>query len=128
MKSILNLIEKIFLKIHSAKLIFEDYYGNKYFELEKKKDHFGQNMRYVLYSKSKNASFIPRFCDEWLRYNIDNETLKNHDVISKSISYLKPHKPNLSGTEYAYLPSSHPISRMKNKTKLKTIYTEWNPN
>ena len=119
-------LEKIFLKINGAKFIFEDYYQNKYFELSKK-DYSGSFVRYVVYFCSKNASFIPGFCDQWLRGNLSNEDLKNSNHVFEKISYLKPHSPDLTGTKNRFLPKFHPLNRSKNNIQLKSIYKNWNP-
>jgi NADH:ubiquinone oxidoreductase subunit len=120
-------LEKIFLKFNGGEFIFQDYYGNRYFELKKKKDHFGQNMRYVSYVLSKNASFIPSFCDQWLRYNLDHDSLKKSNEIFEKIQFLKAHKPNFTGTKFRFLPKFHPLSRQKQKINLKSLYSEWKP-
>ncbi len=122
-----KILEKLFLKINKAEFIFQDYYGNKYFELRKKKDYFGRTERYVSYVLSRNASFIPTFCDQWLRNNLSNEELKNANEIFAKIKYLKPHAPNFTGTKSKFLPEFHPLSRQKSKIKLKTLYNEWKP-
>jgi NADH:ubiquinone oxidoreductase subunit len=122
-----KVLEKVFLKINGAEFVFEDYYGNQYFELKKKKDHFGQNMRYVKYVLSCNASFVPSFCDQWIRYNLDNDSLKKANETFAKTLYLKPHKPNFTGTKFKFFPKFHPISRQQNKVKLKTLYDEWMP-
>lgn len=125
-----SMIEKLFLKFYGAVFVFEDYYNNKYYELTKKKDYFGKNMRYVIYAHSKNASFIPRICDEWLRYNLDNESLIESNKIFQNLSYIKPHKPNLSGTKFRHLPCSHPLMKKnkENESRWSKLYHEWRPN
>lgn len=122
-----KVLEKIFLKINGAEFVFEDYYENQYFELKKKKDYNNQNARYVKYVLGSNASFVPSFCDQWLRFNLDNKSLKEANQIFAKTSYLRPHKPNFTGTKFKFLPKFHPLSRQKNKTKLKILYNEWKP-
>lgn len=120
-------LENFFLKFKKANFIFEDYYRNKYYELLNC-DHFGRKTRYVVYYDKKDASFIPLFCDQWLRHVIDNDRLLQINQALVEIKYLKPHRPNLTGTKFRFLPNLHPLKRnVKLVGNNDSVYQEWVP-
>ena len=134
----LRIVEKLCLFVWRAKLIYIDYFDNRYYEL-RSKDFFGRHKRYVqFYKKTKDASFVPPICEVWLRGGLSNEDLINSEDVLRSISYISPHAPNFTGTDYRYLPITHPLNKhtcqvaqasdMVYFNSNNDVYIEWDGN
>lgn len=119
MRFIAKILEKFFLLRYQAKFIFEDYYHNQYYELNKK-DAFGRNGRYVKYIAGRDASFTPPICNGWLRFDCTNKELQNSNELLSEIDYAKPHRPECTGTNHAYSPVN-----FNKKNHSKDIYQNW---
>lgn len=111
----------IFFKIYCfffAKKVGEDNYGNKYFVKKNitPKNNFRQR-RFVLYKGIIEASKVPPEWNAWI-HHIEDDVPK----AEKKLSWIKNHKPNLTGTPFAY-----EYKDKKESKKIKNIYTVWSP-
>ena len=95
-----------------GKFVGKDYLGNKYYESKNGK-------RWVIYFDEIDASKIPVEWYSWIHFT-PNKIEKSHDF--KKFEWQKPHKPNLTGTPYAY-----EYKDKKESKKIKNIYTVWSP-
>ena len=91
-----------------GKFIGSDEYGNKYYESKRGK-------RWVIYANEIDASKIPVEWYSWMHFT-PNKIEKKHDL--NKYNWQKPHKPNLTGTDEAYLPN-------KKKDAIKKKYKIW---
>lgn len=109
----------LYTKLHGA-LIGSDEFGNKYYQHKKAADEFGRSRRWVIYKGLKEATKVPAQWFGWLHYQVDSPPLTNN----KKYSWEKNHVPNLTGTQYAYLPKGHPL---KNSPREKATgdYMPW---
>jgi NADH:ubiquinone oxidoreductase subunit len=107
MKFKTSLLETFYLCHH----IGTDSFGNKYYEQTIKNK---PSKRWVLYNGLDEPSKIPPLWYGWLHHSSKSPPQK---IIK--VPYQKIHLPNLSGTQYAYKPSS--ISQVYKK------YEAWTP-
>jgi NADH:ubiquinone oxidoreductase subunit len=115
----MGIIEKLSLFFNGAKLISTDYYDNNYYVLSEK-DVFGRNVRYVQYSKKRNASNVPPLWNGWLRYTIDTETLQK-EIKATQPKFVKFHRPDLTGTNVCYTP----LQNLNENIKKSQNYNSW---
>ncbi|MFI4973399.1 MAG: NADH:ubiquinone oxidoreductase subunit NDUFA12 [Caulobacterales bacterium] len=103
----------------------DDEYGNRYFEAKDAKDSYddGRKRRYVLYKGYAEASKVPSDWHGWLHYTFDEpptiEPLKRR-------SWEKDHRPNLTGTIWAWRPKGS-IARLGERPKASGDYQAWRP-
>jgi NADH:ubiquinone oxidoreductase subunit len=105
-----------------GKSVGEDEFGNRYFEA--KSAPAGQKpKRWVMYKGEAEPSKVPPYWHGWLHYTTDNVPTEE-DV--KRYQWQKQHLPNLTGTEFAYLPSGH-AKKGGQRTATAADYTPWVP-
>ena len=106
----LNYLQKHFLK----KLVASDEFGNKYYQYGSK--------RWVSYANMHDPSVVPPLYYLWLHGTVDSI-----DILSSRDKYEweKAKKPNLTGTDAAYLPEQHILRNPKQDEKLD--YMPWRP-
>ena len=90
-----------------------DDFGNKYFT--------HKNRRWVIYNGIAEASKVPAEWHRWLHKTTDETPGKANEH-----EWQKPHLPNLSGTDMAYLPKGH-IKSGANRNKATGDYEAWKP-
>lgn len=92
----------------------EDQYGNEYF-LGFRKDYLGRHKRYVIYKGIEESSKVPPVWHAWLHYAINElpDGINNYQ-------WQQDHKPNLTGTDYAFDPS-------ESESKKIDLYQRWQP-
>lgn len=106
-----------------AKKVGTDEYGNSYYE-EPKPTIEGRNRRYVLYNGYAEPSRIPVDWHGWLHYTFDEPPTK---VPFKTHAWEQKHRPNLTGTVFAYRPKNS-IANIKNDTQEENKnYESWRP-
>lgn len=106
-----------------AKKVGTDEYGNSYFE-EPNATIEGRKRRYVLYKGYAEPSKIPVDWHGWLHYTFDEPPTK---VPFKTHDWEKPHRPNLTGTVFAYRPTNS-IANIKGDSKEESKnYESWRP-
>ncbi len=92
-----------------------DEFGNRYYMNAKK------SRRWVIYKGIAEASKVPAEWHRWLHKTTDEvpQNLKTH-------AWEKPHLPNLTGTDNAYVPKGHVKSGTK-RNKATGDYQAWKP-
>jgi NADH:ubiquinone oxidoreductase subunit len=97
--------------------VANDDFGNMYYE---ERFLFGKpknrrQRRWVIYKGVPEASKVPAEWHAWLHFTTDSTPEGTPPV---SYSWIKPHLPNLTGTDKAYEP---PVNRKA------TYYQAWQP-
>ncbi len=101
----LSNIQMMFFTWRKGVLAGVDEFGNKYFKGKPRKGT-KRERRWVVYKEDFQASNVPPEWHGWLHHQSDivpGKTKKNphrHD-------WVKPHKPNMSGTDEAYFPPGY---------------------
>lgn len=84
-----------------GQLIGTDSAGNRYFT-ERKGVPGRRQRRWVLFRGKAEASKVPPEWHAWLHYTVDHPLAASPDK-----PWIKPHEPNETGTQAAYLPPGH---------------------
>ena len=100
----------------------KDNYKNKYFCNTKNFSDL-KAKRWVIFKGETEASKIPSHWHAWLHKTID---LPPVDYKHK-YSWQKDHEENMTGTNKAYYPNSHPLSKFYKDKSNKGEYETWNP-
>jgi NADH:ubiquinone oxidoreductase subunit len=108
----MSFIDKFLAKIW-AKKIGKDDFGNEYY-VSCFKNHLGRNKRLVIYNGLDLSSKVPPMWHAWLHYMTDEVPLGN----KKKFEWERDFEPNLTGTKYAYEPSTGDKS---------PVYIKWKP-
>ena len=108
----MSFIDKILAKIW-AKKIGKDDFGNEYY-VSCFKNHLGRNKRLVIYNGLDLSSKVPPMWHAWLHYMTDEFPIGN----KKKFEWERDFEPNLTGTKYAYEPSTGDKS---------PVYIKWKP-
>jgi len=123
-----NLGTKIYTSLFGKK-VGEDEFGNKYYCSSK---FFGKHVgrydkerRWVIFNGRAEASKIPPYWHGWMHYSVDN--IPTEKDMKKSTKWQKQHTPNLTGTNFAYLPKGHKDNEGI-RDKSAGDYVPWNPN
>lgn len=103
----------------NGKLVGTDEFGNRYYQ-SKKLNNDSRKKRWVVYKGLAEPSKVPANWHGWLHYTTD-------EVLKTTNDWQKPHLPNLTGTDNAYLPSGHDKKGSIRK-KTASDYESWNPN
>ena len=91
---------KLFTKISAVilyKYVGQDLDHNKYYIHRFNKTSVGKKRRFCLYNKISEPTKVPALWHGWLHYSTDTIPTKS-DVANNN------HKPNLTGTMYAFKP------------------------
>ena len=103
-------------------LVGQDDYKNKYY-CNSKNFLDLTSKRWVIYNGEIEASKVPSHWHAWLHKTIDIPPIDyNHKY-----NWQKKHEQNHTGTINAYYPSTHPLSKQKNKKKIENEYEKWQP-
>jgi len=112
-----------------GKKIGQDEFGNKYYASKKKcKQNIGRigslERRWVIYNGMVEPSKVPPYWHAWLHHMREDPPTKQD--LAKKHRWEKTHKPNLTGTKYAYLA---PGSKKSTQATPKTSgdYEAWTP-
>ncbi|MDX1950457.1 MAG: NADH:ubiquinone oxidoreductase subunit NDUFA12 [Rickettsiales bacterium] len=120
-----NLGTRIFTLLFGKK-VGEDGFGNKYYQSSiargKNVGRYGKERRWVIYKGKAEPTKIPPEWHGWIHYSFDEPP----QVVAK-FKWQKDHLPNLTGTDYAYLPSGHKESK-GHRDKATGDYEAWKPN
>ncbi len=100
-----------------------DSYGNTYYEARSERTATGHKKRWVIYKGKTEASKVPPEWHGWLHYTADILPTQKPRL---SYSWLKEHKPNLTGTKQAYLPPGHINSGCERAASVAD-YEAWRP-
>ncbi len=112
-----------------GKKVGDDSHGNKYYRSSlsagKNVGRPGKERRWVIFKGKAEASKIPPEWHGWMHYSTD--TIPENSRFAKKNSWEKDYLPNLTGTDYSYLPSGHKESIGK-RDKATGDYVAWKPN
>ncbi len=103
-------------------LVGTDSFGNRYYRGTRKRTD-GRERRWVMYEGSFDPSKVPPEWFGWLHYTTD-EPLAVGSAFHKP--WIKPHRPNPTGTETAYQPAGHPLMGGQ-RGKATGDYEPWQP-
>ncbi len=107
-----------------GKKVGEDVYGNRYFRA-KARLGYKKERRWVRYKGTAEASKVPPEWHGWLHYQ-SNDIPKANEKSSRR-NWQKPHQPNYTGTEKAYLPDGFGANNNKERAKATGDYESWSP-
>ncbi|GGY41936.1 NADH:ubiquinone oxidoreductase subunit NDUFA12 [Parvularcula lutaonensis] len=107
-----------------ARLVGEDFEGNRYFE-EGGEGSFpeGGKRRWVVYHGHAEGSRVPPEWHGWLHHIWDEPPTVNPPEVKK---FEKPHLPNMTGTPLAYRPHGS-ISVASRPQPEQKDYEAWSP-
>ena len=101
----------------SGTAVGKDTFGNRYYQSKDGK------RRWVLYAGTVEASRVPPEWHGWLHYTLDvppgQRTILRH-------KWQKPHLPNLTGTQGAYVPPGHLLGGGE-RAATTADYEAWKP-
>ena len=96
--------------------------GNRYYR-ERKTPKDCRQKRWVIYNGRPEASRVPPEWHGWLHHTSDEPLPEESDFHQV---WVKPHQPNLTFTEKAYLPPGHFLEDGK-RDKASGDYKAWRP-
>jgi NADH:ubiquinone oxidoreductase subunit len=103
-------------------LVGQDSFENKYYCNSKNFNDL-EAKRWVIFQGEIEASKVPSHWHAWLHKTIEEPPLNYFH----KYEWQKNHEPNMTGTEQAYYPSSHPLSKSYNPDEVKNEYDSWSP-
>tara|TARA_B100000686_G_C16385088_1_gene759534 strand:- start:229 stop:582 length:354 start_codon:yes stop_codon:yes gene_type:complete len=100
----------------------EDEFGNRYYA--NASDFMNHKVkRWVIYNGEIEASKVPPHWHAWLHKSVD-EAPTNY---KPKYDWQKSHKNNMTGTNEAYYPSNHPLSKDFKLNEEQEDYESWSP-
>lgn len=104
--------------------IGQDELGNRYYEARDNRDSYDdRKRRWVIYNGYAEASKVPPDWHGWLRYTFDEPPTI---APLPRRSWEKDHRPNLTGTVYAWRPKGS-IAQGGERDRATGDYLPWNP-
>ena len=100
----------------------QDHLGNRYYR-GKPRFKGGRERRWVIYKNEIEASLVPPEWHGWLHHQTD--VVPPRDSRHRK-DWQKPHQPNVTGTDAAYLPPGHTLKGGK-RDAATGDYTAWQP-
>jgi len=79
--------------------------------------------RWVIFNGDIEASKIPSHWHSWLHKTTDIPPID----YKHKYKWQKNHQENMTGTDQAYYPDSHPLSKSYNPDQIKNEYDSWKP-
>ncbi|SME87729.1 NADH:ubiquinone oxidoreductase subunit [Tistlia consotensis] len=112
----------------NGELVGQDGEGNKYYRQKGggfvHRDSLRRERRWVIYTQGRDeASRVPPEWHAWLHHW--SSELPPKDGIARR-PWMKPHQPNLTGTELAYRPPGHTLEGGK-RDRATGDYEAWSP-
>lgn len=103
----------------------EDEFGNKYYEAKDTRDSYDvrRKRRWVIYNGYAEATKVPPDWHGWLHHTFE-EPPTAAPLPRKA--WEKEHRPNLSGTIYAYRPKGS-LARGGQRQRAAGDYEAWTP-
>ena len=121
---ILSTLQITLFTARRGKKMGTDMYGNVYYT-GKPHPNATHERRWVIYKGMAEASKVPPEWHGWLHHQTD--VFPNMDEKNPyRQKWQKPHKPNLTGTPYAYVPKGH-ASRGEKRADATGDYKAWTP-
>jgi len=105
-----------------SNFVGEDDYGNRYFE-DRKKSTAGLYRRFVMYKGLAEASKVPAEWHGWLHHTFDDVPT---EAPLKRRSWETDHKPNMTGTVFAYRPKGS-LREGGERRENAADYEAWTP-
>jgi len=99
----------------------KDEFGNRYFE-EKYRPKHRRRKRWAIYKGMDEASKVPGHWHGWLHYTLEKAPKDNQ----RHYEWQKPHLPNVTGTQMAYVPEGH-LRKGGKRYKVSSDYEPWKP-
>lgn len=123
--SIFGILSNVQILLHTllrGKRVGIDSSGNRYYRAKPRRGSLRER-RWVIYKNKPEASAVPPEWHGWLHHQTD--------IVPQSESpyrkdWQKPHHPNLTGTDQAYLPPGHKKMGGK-RDKATADYVAWQP-
>jgi NADH:ubiquinone oxidoreductase subunit len=99
----------------------DDAYGNVYYRSNRTRADGARQERWVVYKGDAEASKVPPEWHSWLHHTTDEP------ITTPTKAWEKPHLPNLTGTDLAYMP---PGADQKggHRAPAGGDYEAWKPN
>ncbi len=120
--SLLASVQIKWFTLRRGTLVGTDQFGNRYFKDDKRLLH-GRERRWVLYAGEPEASKVPPEWHGWLHHSMPQPLSEISDYHK---AWVKPHKPNLTGTSAAYHPPGHQLAGGQ-RDKATGDYWAWTP-
>lgn len=105
-----------------ATKVGEDEYGNRYYE-ERRASFDGRPRRYVIYKGYADASRVPADWHGWLHHTFDDPPTV---APFRRKPWEKDHRPNLTGTVFAYHPKGS-LAGDGERATASGDYEAWTP-
>ena len=105
-----------------GKFVGRDESNNKYYCNSKNFEDL-KAKRWVIFKGDIEASKIPPHWHAWLHKSINTPPLN----YKHKYSWQKNHEANMTGTDKAYYPDTHPLSKNYKSDALKSEYESWSP-
>ena len=106
----------------SGTFVGEDELGNRYYR-DPKHSRNGREKRWVIYKNQADGSAVPAAWHGWLHHRTD---LTPNDIGLKPRKWQRRHEVNPTGTDAAYRPPGHVLSKGERK-KASGDYQAWQP-
>ena len=103
-------------------LVGQDDNQNKYYCNSKFFSDF-EAKRWVIFQGEIESTKVPPHWHAWLHKSIDVPPID----YSHKYSWQKKHEQNMTGTDKAYYPDYHPLSKSHNDKIIKKEYETWSP-
>ncbi len=114
----------VFNWLNAKECVGTDLAGNKYYR-GKKRSGYNHERRWVMYKDQPEATNVPPEWHGWLHHQTDEVPSNESPAFRRP--WQKPHQPNLTGTNQAYLPSGH-ILKKGPRAAATGDYEAWDPN
>lgn len=114
---------RFFTLFSGGRCMGRDVQGNTYYQSKARKG-YNHPRRWVLYKGPPDASSVPAEWHGWLHYQTD--VLPGDKTQSYRRTWQKPHQPNMTGTDAAYLPPGHVLKGFQRDVATGD-YQAWSP-
>lgn len=109
--------------VTGAKLVGKDGEGNRYYRAKARKG-YKRERRWVIYKGEAEPSRVPPEWHGWLHHQTDVVPADSEKSFRRN--WQKPHQPNLTGTDHAYLPPGH-LLQGGQRAASDSDYEAWKP-
>jgi NADH:ubiquinone oxidoreductase subunit len=108
-----------------GELVGEDEFGNRYYRTRGGKidPTLGFERRWVIFNGYAEASMIPPGWHGWMHHTVNIPPTEARDT---EYSWQKPHRPNLTGTPWAYRPPGSTLGANR-RPPATGDYQAWKP-
>ena len=110
----------LFTRLH-GELVGTDAFGNRYY-IDRRTKGKKRERRWVMYKGAPEASKVPPEWNAWLHWNLAQPPVQG----AQRKAWQKPHVPNLTGSDQAYLPPGHTLMG-GHRARASGDYEPWTP-